>query len=190
MLNLRRVFKNYDETGSFNEQINLYGFVDDHLFLTKTGDLGAVLEVRGVDFECLDGTTVDALTKRLESALKLFDEKIRVYQYLFKTNNQAIPHKLYGNAVIDAAITNRIEHLASKADKLFSLAIYYVVLFEGFRYERNLGAVLLETSNHQLKCLRDLTPGLRPQNQAFLFKKRSARAGPVLLRKVKAFILQ
>ena len=76
MLNLRRLFKNYDETGSFNEQINLYGFVDDHLFLTKTGDLGAVLEVRGVDFECLDGTTVDALTKRLESALKLFDEKI------------------------------------------------------------------------------------------------------------------
>ena len=39
MLKLRRIFKNYEETGSFNEQVNLYGFVDSHVFLTKTGDL-------------------------------------------------------------------------------------------------------------------------------------------------------
>jgi type IV secretory pathway VirB4 component len=84
MLKLERIFKNYSETGSFNEEINLYGFVDSHLFLTKTGDLGAVLEVRGVDYECLDATTIDNLTKRLESALKLFDENYRVYQYVFK----------------------------------------------------------------------------------------------------------
>src|SRR6266478_4753580 len=190
MLNLRRVFKNYDETGSFNEQINLYGFVDDQLFLTKTGDLGAVLEVRGVDFECLDGTAVDALTKRLESALKLFDEKIRVYQYLFKTNNQAIPHKLYGNAVVDAAITNRIELLASKADKLFSLAIYYVVLFEGFRYQRNLGAVLLETPNHPVKSLRELTAWLATRMQVVLLEEEIGRSVSVLHQKVQSFILQ
>jgi type IV secretion system protein VirB4 len=190
MLNLRRLFKNYDETGSFNEQINLYGFVDDHLFLTKTGDLGAVLEIRGVDFECLDGTTVDALTKRLESALKLFDEKIRVYQYLFKTNNQTIPHKLYGNAVVDAAITNRIEHFASKADKLFSLAIYYVVLFEGFRYQRNLGAVLLETPNHPVKSLRELTAWLSTRKQVVLLEEEIGRCVSVLHQKVQAFILQ
>ena len=41
MLRLQRIFKNYEETGSFNEQVNLYGFVDSHVFLTKTGDLGA-----------------------------------------------------------------------------------------------------------------------------------------------------
>ena len=51
MFRLQRIFKNYAETGSFNEQVNLYGFVDSHVFLTKTGDLGVVLEVRGVDYE-------------------------------------------------------------------------------------------------------------------------------------------
>src|SRR5579864_1038794 len=116
MLNLRRLFKNYAETGSFNEKLNLYGFIDSHLFLTKAGDLGAVLEVQGVDFECLDGTSIDGLTKRLESALKLFDENYRVYQYIFKRNNEAIPYKLYGNPVVDTAIRNRIAHLAMKAD--------------------------------------------------------------------------
>src|SRR5207249_5896745 len=35
MLKLKRIFKNYEETGSLNEQVNLYGFVDSHMFLTK-----------------------------------------------------------------------------------------------------------------------------------------------------------
>ena len=147
MLRLKRIFKNYEETGSFNELVNLYGFVDGNLFLTKTGDLGVVLEVRGVDYECLDGATIDGLTKRLESALKLFDENYRVYQYLFKRNNETIPYKLYGNPVVDAAIQNRIAYLASKADTLFSLSIYYVVLYEGFRPSRRLSSAFLDSQN-------------------------------------------
>ena len=71
MLKLQRIFKNYQETGSFNEQVNLYGFIDSNVFLTKTGDMGVVLEVHGVDYECLDGNALDGITKRLESALKL-----------------------------------------------------------------------------------------------------------------------
>src|SRR6266571_5794206 len=143
MLKLKRIFKNYEETGSFNEQVNLYGFIDQHVFLTKTGDLGVVLQVQGVDYECLDGNTLDSLTKRLESALKLFDDNYRIYQYLFKRNNETIPYKLYGKPVVDTAIKNRIGYFADKADTLFSLSVYYVVLFEGFRYTRKLGSTLL-----------------------------------------------
>ena len=92
MLRLSRIFKNYDETGSLNEQINLYGFIGPHVFLTKSGEVGVILEVRGVDYECLDAASMDSFTKRLESALKLFDENYRVYQYLFKRNNETIPY--------------------------------------------------------------------------------------------------
>src|SRR5260370_5188148 len=111
MFNLRRLFKNYQETGSFNEQISPQGFIDEHLFLTKAGDLGAGLEVRGVDFECLDGDSVDGFTKRLESALKLFDEKFRVYQYIFRVTNQALPHPLFGTPLVHTALSNRIADL-------------------------------------------------------------------------------
>src|SRR5438874_11689952 len=104
MLRLKRIFKNYEETGSLNERVNLYGFVGPEVFLTKTGELGVILEVRGVDYECLDGASIDALTKRLESALRLFDENYRIYQYLFKRNDPKIPHQLYGTPVVDAAI--------------------------------------------------------------------------------------
>src|ERR1700761_6553831 len=132
MLRLEHIFRNYEETGSLNERVNLYGFIDQNAFLTKTGDLGVVLEIQGVDYECLDEQTIDGLTKRLESALKLFDENYRLYQYLFKRNSPAIPHTLYGKPVVDAAISSRIAYLGEKAKNLFSVAIYFVVFFEGF----------------------------------------------------------
>src|SRR6266566_2333881 len=190
MFNLRRLFKNYEETGSFNEQISPQGFIDEHLFLTKSGDLGAVLEVRGVDFECLDGDSVDGFTKRLESALKLFDEKFRVYQYIFRVNNQAIPHKLYGNPVVDTAISNRIAYLASKADKLFSLSIYYVVLFEGFRYQRRMGSILVEFPKRPLRTLGELWASFSTRKQVVLLDGEISKGQANLHQKLRSFILQ
>ena len=137
MFNLKRLFKNYAETGSFSEKLNLDRFIASDQFLTKSGDVGMILEVCGVDYECLDHNTIDNLTKRLESAFKLFDENFRVYQYLFKRNNPEIPFKTYGNPVVDTANRNRVSYLEAKADSLFSLSIFYVVLYEGFRPTRS-----------------------------------------------------
>jgi type IV secretory pathway VirB4 component len=138
MLRLSRIFTNYNETGSLNEQINLYGFIGPHVFLTKSGEVGLILGVRGVDYECLDGASINGFTKRIESALKLFDENYRVYQYLFKRNNETIPYKLYSNPIVDTAIKNRIAYLRSKADTLFSLSVYYVVLYQS-HFQRHCG---------------------------------------------------
>ena len=129
MLRLARIVKNYQEAGALNGQVNLYGFVSDHVFLTKSGELGVILEMHGVDYECLDGPSIDGLTKRLESAFRLFDENYRIYQYLFKRSNPGIPYQLYGKPIVDAAILNRIGYLASKSDKLYSLSLYYVIFF-------------------------------------------------------------
>src|SRR6266852_7433628 len=190
MLRLNRIFKNYKETGSFNEQVNLYGFIDEHVFLTKTGDLGVILEVRGVDYECLDDASIDGLTKRLESALRLFDENYRMYQYLFKRNNEAIPYKLYANPIVDTAIKNRIAYLASKADTLFSLSIYYVVLFEGFRYTRTLGSTLLEFPKRPKKALADLRAHFSGQKQVVVLGQHVSNAQAALIQKARSFIFQ
>lgn len=190
MLRLKRIFKNYEETGSFNELVNLYGFVDEHVFLTKTGDLGVILEVRGVDYECLDGATIDGLTKRLESALKLFDERYRVYQYLFKRNNETIPYKLYGSPVVDAAIKSRIAYLESKADTLFSLSIYYVVLYEGFRPSRRLSNILQEFPTRPGKTLGNLVGNFSTKKQVVLMAAEVGKAQAALLQKIESFILQ
>ena len=190
MLKLARIVKNYQEAGALNAQVNLYGFISDKVFLTKSGDLGVILEVRGVDYECLDGATIDGFTKRLESALRLFDENYRVYQYLFKRNNPRISYKLYGNPIVDAAILNRIGYLASRSDTLFSLSFYYVVLFEGSRYARTIGSVIAEIPEHPLEALSELRAWFSTQKQVVLQDRELSRAEALLLQKTRSFLLQ
>src|SRR3954463_12608204 len=106
MLKLANIRKSYRQAGSLNQQINLFGFIDDHTFLTKSGDLGMVLAVRGVDYESLDANGIDNCTKRLESAFRMLDERCRIYQYLFKRNAPEIPHQDCPDPVVSAAIEN------------------------------------------------------------------------------------
>jgi type IV secretion system protein VirB4 len=190
MLKLQRIFKNYQETGAFNEQVNLYGFIDSNVFLTKSGELGVILEVRGVDFECLDGASIDGLTKRLESALKLFDENYRIYQYLFKRNNETIPYKLYGNPVVDTAIKNRIAYLTAKADTLFSLSVYYVIFFEGSRPKRKIGSALAKFPEQPATALREIWAYFSTRKQVVFLDREITKAQATLLQKAQSFILQ
>jgi len=190
MFKLARIVKNYEEAGALNGQINLYGFLSDSVFLTKSGELGIILEVRGLDYECLDGPSVDALTKRLESAFRLFDENYRIYQYLFKRSNPGIPYKLYGSAIVDAAILNRIRYLESKSDKLFSLTLFYVVLFEGSRTARTIASVLAEIPERPLEALGELRAWFSTQKQIVLQERELSRAESLFLQKTHSFLLQ
>src|SRR5277367_2736820 len=190
MLRLSRIFQNYNETGSLNGQINLYGFIGPQVFLTKSGEVGVILEVRGVDFECLDGASIDGFTKRLESALKLFDENYRLYQYLFKRNNEAIPYKLYANPIVNSAIRNRIAYLGSKADTLFSLSVYFVVLYQGFETSTKLAQTLAELPKNPGKAIRDLQAHFSSEKQVVRLGQQVSQAEAALLQKARSFILQ
>jgi type IV secretion/conjugal transfer VirB4 family ATPase len=189
MLRLKRIFKNYQETGSLNEHVNLFGFIGPEVFLTKTGELGLILEVHGVDYECLDGAAIDGLTKRLESALKLFGEDYRIYQYLFKRNNETIPYKLYGNPVVDAAIQNRIAYLNGKAGTLFSLSIYYVILCHGPRISGTLASTLAEFPANPRKAVAGLFAHLATKKVLRLDRGMNS-VEAALLQKARSFILQ
>ncbi len=138
MFRLARITKAYEEAGSFNEQVNLFGFIDDQVFLTKSGDVGVVLSVGGVDYECLDSPAADSLVKRIESAFKVFDERFRIYQYFFKRDHAEIPHHFCQNPIVNTAIETRIEYLRAKAHSLYCINIFYVILFEGFRHRSGL----------------------------------------------------
>ncbi len=190
MLRLSRIFKNYRETGSLAEQINLFGFIGPEVFLTKTGEAGVVLEVRGVDYECLDPRALDHLTKRFESALKLFDENCRLYQYLFKRNREAIPYQLYGNAVVDSAISSRMTYLQNKADQLYSLSIYYVALYQNRTTTEALVRGLERFKQDPLEALRHLAARFSTKKQTVLLGDEVEAAEIALLAKARGFILQ
>jgi type IV secretion/conjugal transfer VirB4 family ATPase len=185
-----RIDKAWREAGSFNEQVNLFGFIGDQVFLTKSGDTGVVLEVRGVDYECLESAAIDNLTKRLESAFRIFDERCRVYQYLFKANGEQIPYQTYGSPVVDAAIENRIAFLRGKAESLYSLKIYFVILFEGFRYQQALVASLAKLGSEPREAWRELKAYLSRRNQVVLIDSEIERACAAVLGRARNFMLQ
>ena len=74
MQSIRKVIKTWQDAGELNANINLYGFVADDVFMTKTGDLGMALECRGVDHESFDSDEQQYAVRRLESALKAFGD--------------------------------------------------------------------------------------------------------------------
>src|ERR1700675_1974363 len=190
MLNLKRVMKNYQEMGSLNAMINLFGFVGPHLFLTKSGELGVVLEMEGVDYECLEASTVDTLTKRLESALRLFDENYRVYQLLFKRNRPAIPHSFCGNPIVDATIRDRVAYFEKKSESLFSLSVYIVVLCPALAARRSLAGALWEFPNNPRRSLKELASQFSTDGSVRLDAIEMGKAESALLQKVENFRTQ
>jgi type IV secretion system protein TrbE len=187
VLNLKRVFKNYQEAGSLNAMVNLFGFIGPQVFLTKSGDAGIVLELEGVDYECKDAAEIDALTKRLESALRLFDEKYRVYQLLFKRNRQAIPHSFSGKPVVDAAIRRRVDYFSAKADDLFSLSIYLVVLCPALAARRSFAGAILEFPENPKRSIADLRARFSSTASVRLNEREITQAEAVLRQKVESF---
>ena len=142
MLRLDRVIKPWKESAALNAHINLYGFWNDTTFLTKSGDVGMVLRLTGVDYESVDRSEQEYAVKRLESALKAFGPGFHVYQYLFKSNRPDIPFAKYDDPVVDAAIDQRRKFFEAKRDHLYEIEIFYCILLEGPRSKTGVGAAL------------------------------------------------
>ena len=144
MLRMIHVIKPWKESGALNAHINLYGFWNQGIFLTKSGDLGLVLKVRGVDYESLDQKAQEYAVKRLEAAMKVFGPGFHVYQYLFKTSRPTIPFQTYGDPIVNAAVEQRKEFFAQKLDCLFDVEIFYAVVIEGARLKTGITAALAQ----------------------------------------------
>ena len=107
MLNIKTLFRNDKETGTLAEHCSVFGFIDDVCFITKTGAVGIVLRLHGIDYECLPHRDIDITTKRLEAAFKLFGPDYRVYQYLFKTHFIPPEPRPHENPIVNRAEQER-----------------------------------------------------------------------------------
>jgi hypothetical protein len=56
----------------------LWGFVDDTTFLTKSGHIGIVYQVRGINFEGVSHDQRHAVVHQLGAAHRLLDEHCRL----------------------------------------------------------------------------------------------------------------
>jgi type IV secretion system protein TrbE len=142
MLRLDKVIKPWKESAALNDHINLYGFWNEKTFLTKSGDLGMILSIPGVDYESLDRSKQEYAVKRLEAALKTFGSGSHVYQYLFKSNRPDIPFARYDDPIVEAAINQRRQFFEAKRDHLYQVEIFYCILLEGPRSKTGVATAL------------------------------------------------
>jgi type IV secretion/conjugal transfer VirB4 family ATPase len=170
MLNLSRVITPWKEADALSAHINLYGFWTETAFLTKSGDLGMVLSVSGVDYESLDNDEQQYAVKRLESALKAFGEGFHVYQYLFKTNRPEIPFATYDDELIDAAVDQRRQFFESKRDRLYQVELFYVIVLEGARSKTGIMPALLRIPRDPQGGIRELKAQFTSDNMKVLLR--------------------
>lgn len=190
MLRLSKIAKSYTETGALSENISVFGFLDDQVFLTKGGDVGVVMRVEGVDYECLDHKQTDDLTKRLESALRLLGSQFRVYQLLFKTGNETIPFETYEDRIVKQAVEDRIAYFRNRASELYSLQIFYVILYEGAKHRAKLSASLMKLATEPKQGLEEVKGFLNSKKETVLIGSAIEKQHRLLLHQVRSFILQ
>jgi type IV secretion system protein VirB4 len=190
MLRLDKVIKPWKDAAAFGDHLNLYGFWNDTTFLTKSGDLGMVLRVRGVDYESLDHDEQAYAVKRLEAALKNFGPGFHVYQYLFKTNNPEIPFAEYENGIVQTGQDRRREHFRRKADRLFEIEIYYCILLEGARSKTGVGAALRRLFQDPAGGLNELRAQFSNRGIKVLLRTQIERDLNHLEQRVQAFVGQ
>ena len=80
--------------------------------------------------------------------------------------------------------------MRSKADTLFSLSVYYVVLYQGFQTSHKLGSALAEFPKNPKKALADLQAHFSGQKQVVVLGQHVSNAQAALLQKARSFILQ
>jgi len=190
MLSIARVLKPWKEAASLNAQLNLYGFWDATTFLTKSGDLGIVLRVDGVDYESLDTGEQEYAVKRLEAALKSFGPGFHVYQYLFKRNRPEIPFGRYEDQVVAAANEQRRQFFEAKRDQLYSVEIYYCVLLEGMRSKTGVGAGVARLITDPAGGLSELRSQFSNKSMKVLLASQIQRDCALLHQRVQAFVRQ
>jgi type IV secretion system protein VirB4 len=130
VVRLARILRDHRDAGSVNELIALWGFVDDHVFLTKAGHVGLTYEVHGVDYEGLTHQQRQALVHQIEAGLRMLDERCRVYEYLLKSAMDPIVPTSCRLPVANEAMQRRAAYLNGRRHQLSTIRLYLVLLYE------------------------------------------------------------
>jgi type IV secretion/conjugal transfer VirB4 family ATPase len=188
MLRIDKVIKPWKAAASLNSHINLYGFWNQTTFLTKSGDVGMILRVPGVDYESLDQRGQEYATKRLESALKLFGPGFHVYQYLWKSNRPDIPFAYYTNPVVNAAIDQRRQFFEAKKNDLYQIEICYAIVLEGARSKTGVGTALARLLRDPGGAIAELRTQFTSNSMKKLLRSQIEQDLGRLQQRVRAFV--
>jgi type IV secretion system protein VirB4 len=190
MLRIDKVIRPWKESAALNDHINLYGQWSETTFLTKSGDVGMVLRVGGVDYESLDRGAQEYAVKRLEAALKSFGPGFHVYQYLFKSSRPEIPFADYDDPVVQTEVNHRRELFASKGDNLYQIEIYYAILLRASQAKRGIEPAISHLTTNPAGTFNELKAHFSSAGTRILLRSEIESTRALLEQRVVAFVRQ
>ena len=130
MLRIARILRDYEQAGSVNSLLAVWGFVDETTFLTKAGHVGVVYRLAGIDAEGLMPEELRLLVHRFQAGLRLLDEHCRLYQYLVKRVVEPFTTQPCAQPVAQAAIQRHVDHLNAGRADLYEFQLYLALVYE------------------------------------------------------------
>src|ERR1017187_1124189 len=187
MINVTRLLKDYRESDALNSLVSVHAALDEPVFLTKGGELVAFLAVRGQDAERLDESQRDAVARRFQSAVRVFDENFRLYQYLIKSDQPVVAAEAPANCVLREAMENRLGYFRSKPAPLFSFDAYLAVVYGGWKQADTLSGRLHQLMTKPLVALREM---LSESSRLTLLDTELDRAQEILRQRLSSLVVQ
>jgi type IV secretion system protein VirB4 len=186
MISHRTTAAEYLNAGAVNSVIGLHSFYDDQVFFTKNGELGVVLSYSGVDFEGQDATTLDSVSRRFQSAVRMFNENYKLFQYLFRTSNPPIEHSTYPEGIVGDTARSRVEWFGKKSKDLYTLEGYLVITLQAWTASSGLSATLARLKSNPWKSIPTLFSA-RAETRVLHSDLRTAR--DLLINSVQSFVI-
>ncbi len=187
MTKISRILKDYRHSGALSALVGPHAWVAEGVFLTKAGDLGCVLHLAGIDYECLDHAARAQAVRRFEAALRVFDDQFRIYQYFAKRRCRTLPHQAAGVAFIDAISSRRLAQLSAEDSDLYEVDTHAVVLHHGWYVRQSWRQQVRRLLSAPTAALRDV---LSPIRVLYVMDAALQRAVTILCQKVDTFVVQ
>ena len=128
-MNLRRILKDYEDSGALHAHVGIQSAVDDGVFLTRMAHVAAFARIHGVSYESLDVPENERASRCFRSSMNVFDEPFRFYQYLFKREASVNEPAVHSDAMVHNVLQNRSADLRLR--KHYTLENYIAVVHEG-----------------------------------------------------------
>lgn len=154
MVFLQSLFKPYRESKAFHTLLNILCFITGQVFLTKSGEVGLFIGIRGPDPECKEPPVLEGIATRILSAFRVFGDGFFVSTHFTKRSNPDFPCGRYGDPLVEEVIQNRASYLRGKGASLYRFDSFIVVLLQPKWGSERLLDQLRALAREPLKALR------------------------------------
>ena len=153
------------EAGSLNERINLFGFIDDHTFLTKSGDVG----VAGGSRELITNVWIQTKSTTAQSGWSLLLKSSTTDAAFISTysNGMLQIFRIRLTRILSSPLPSRTELPICRArpTAYTSSTIYFVVLLGSPRGQKSVLLALLSTGRKKRRAWRELRAFLSTESR-------------------------